>query len=134
MRKSRLSHLPASELPNELTFQIGGFTGPSYSLRLAEGALEYIASDYGFEPVQSQTIQPSQDAWNRFRSQLDEIGVGGWGHEYSSEHQILDGTQWSLQIVYGDIKVKCVGDNAYPDEFDELLGAVERLIGGREFR
>ncbi|SIR32488.1 hypothetical protein [Pontibacter lucknowensis] len=49
-----------------------------------------------------------------------------WNKRYDSE--ILDGTQWELKVKGNGININSYGSNSYPQEFDEFLGILNRLI------
>jgi hypothetical protein len=44
---------------------------------------------------------------------------------------ILDGTQWSLKLVWGARRWSGYGSNAFPPGFDAVQQALEALAGGR---
>ena len=41
-----------------------------------------------------------------------------WKPHYNNQ-SILDGTQWSLEIEYGDAMISCSGSNSYPALLDD---------------
>ena len=61
-----------------------------------------------------------------FFTGLKALHMEDW-EQYYMDSEILDGTQWSLELYFTDKKqpVKFVGSNAYPDNFVEL----EKLFG-----
>ena len=72
---------------------------------------------------------PSEDkeepySKNEFLELFADLHIGEWRKHYSTHRfgiEILDGTQWSLDIYYDD-DTKCSygGDNAYPYNFCDL--------------
>jgi len=87
----------------------------------------------------SDTVTPSPKAWHRFWDKLDGLGVWKWRTRYWND-EICDGTQWKVDIVYGEKRLRCSGSNRYPlkdgspsDEptktFEGFQKAVEELCG-----
>jgi hypothetical protein len=139
---------PASEtstVPTRFVARIGGFLGSSYSVELNDGALTYTASGRGHTDVRHMTITPTDAAWREFRKTLDELKVWQWQKDYP-RGGVVDGTQWLFEIVYSDRSLRSRGDNNYPDAdgrptgtpeftpvFHRYLGAIKKLIGGKDF-
>lgn len=121
----------STHLPTKFHAFIGGFFGTDYTIELDGQELVYLADETHSGEGRRERISPTGDEWNTFWKQLNELGVWEWKRKYETE--ICDGTQWELDIKYGDKKRKCYGSNAYPDRFDEYLQAVKELLGGREF-
>ena len=129
--------------PNQLEISIGGYMGSSYSLELKDSGLQYEHSGDHYSNPQIEVVPVTDEQWRAFRATLDSIGVWQWKSSYPNPG-ICDGTQWSASIAFQDAKVECRGDNSYPegeggadennDPFEAFLGAVQTLIGGREFR
>ena len=126
--------------PLNMEFSIGGFFGGRYFIRLENDILEYGESvghpDNGYIKL---SISPSKQKWKNFKKKLDAIDVWSWKNEYNNPN-VLDGTQWELEIDYGDQKIKSYGSNLYPGtadldmdvtpEFKALLHALGLLLGG----
>jgi hypothetical protein len=139
---------PAGEtlaLPTRFVARIGGFLGSSYSVELKDGTLVYTASDRGQTNVRHTTITPTDAAWREFRKTLDELKVWQWQNDYPRSG-VVDGTQWLFEIAYSDRTLKSQGDNNYPDAagkptgkpeftpfFNRYLGAIKKLIDGKDF-
>lgn len=63
--------------------------------------------------------------WESFISKLDVIGIEKWAEEYNNP-DVLDGTQWSLDIEYYDGRGRHYsGSNMYPDNFNSFLKVIE---------
>jgi hypothetical protein len=68
----------------------------------------------------------------------NQIGVWSWQRHYD-DLDVLDGTQWGLDLNDGVNNVQCSGSNAYPGgndleharPFQEFLAAMSALIRGR---
>ncbi len=130
--------------PTQLHIAIGGYFGPSYSLKWVRDELIYSASKEGYDGRITETITPTAKQWQEFIQALDTIGVWSWRESYDDPY-VLDGTHWSVEIALWDREIKSSGSNSYPatqgeagsngqgDEFDLFLKAVQKLIGGRKF-
>jgi hypothetical protein len=134
-----------SAVPTHFVARIGGFLGSTYSVELKDRTLTYTISSKGQTNVRPATITPTQADWREFRQTLDELKVWQWQNDYP-RGGVVDGTQWLLEISYGDRTLKSRGDNNYPDAsgkptgkpeftpaFSRYLGAIKKLIGGKDF-
>ena len=129
--------------PEELEFQIGGYTGFSHRIvYLGNGHLGYCYAIREYQWSDPTCITPSQDGWSRFQEALDAIGVWRWKTSYENNH-VVDGTSWSLKVKIGDCVVNSSGKNAFPDntsatdysldsEFGRLIHAVQIFTGNRQ--
>ena len=109
-------------IPSRLLVTIGGFGGPHYEVRWSRRKLRYHSDEL------QAAVMPTDEAWKSFWAALDRINVWGWAAHYD-DLEILDGTQWELDLSNGTRRVKCSGSNAYPPEFEQFLAAVEALVG-----
>ena len=130
--------------PTEFEISIGGYTGPSYTVRLLGKQLSYG----GFPPLEPSgkgpepppNLRPSPEEWRGFWKAMDQVDVWGWAPRYETPG-VCDGTRWSVKMAVGDKRVCSSGDNAYPGGegpqpskmFRQFLAAVRRLLGGVEF-
>lgn len=118
--------------------------GHTYEVQLQDGCLQYATFGRGIksDPV---LVCPTVEQWREFRRELDAIGVWRWRAEYSTPG-VVDGTQWSLDVIYPDRAVRTQGSNSYPGAtpgsfgvpsgskaFTRYLKAVRRLLGERAF-
>jgi hypothetical protein len=103
-----------TNVPTALTASIGGFLGTSYSVKWQNGVLNYSASEDG-KTIDSAKIIPSSAQWKEFRKTLNRLNVWKWHDNYHNTNNILDGTQWSLEITYVDCSLKTDGSNSYPE-------------------
>ena len=73
-----------------------------------------------------EEISPTEEEWNCFWQELDELGVWDWNPTY--QLCCLEGTRWKLKIVYNDLKINSSGENDYPDTFLGFWAALEELL------
>lgn len=63
--------------------------------------------------------------WNSLIEKLGVIEIDKWNEEYNNP-DILDGTQWSLDIEYNDGRGRHYsGSNMYPENFNSFLIVME---------
>ncbi len=99
--------------PDILRFSIGGFNGPCWDVELKAGALVVCARRAGYIEGKETVVTPTAEAWSRFWLALDAAGVWRWLPDYT-DNNVLDGTQWELELAHAGSRVKCGGSNAYP--------------------
>jgi hypothetical protein len=135
-----------SPAPEKFRAHIGGFGGGDFVVEWRDQVLTYTsrARERG-QPARTESIVPTPAQWREFRAALDELKVWQWKSEYTNPG-IMDGTQWSLDVVYADHSLSSQGSNNFPKAdgkpagqpaptktFQRFLGAVKNLLGGREF-
>ena len=104
---------PVQPIPIKFVYEEGGF-GVSSKLELVNGTFYETPQ---FEKVARRRKEPSLEKWIPFRYLLDHLNAWKWKPHYSNQ-SIFDGTQWSLEIEYGDAKISCSGSNSYPALLD----------------
>ena len=132
-RKSRARN---SVEPTRFHVFIGGFGRSSYDVRLVSGRLHY--QDNSAEAP--EILSPTAEDWERFWSATEVCDLWNWTTSYH-DPDILDGTQWKVEITLGRRRLKSSGSNAHPggnsdgrwDSFMLFLRAVRKLLGGRQF-
>jgi hypothetical protein len=136
-------------MPLSLEFSIGGYSGPSHNVKLKNGTSTYQYYDGGnyYNPLESTAVIPTKRKWINFKKKLDIIEVWGWDVRYDNPN-VLDGTQWELEIDYGSQKISASGSNSYPGAnnvdmlldwedipvFDNFLRALNLLLGGTKIQ
>ena len=108
---------------NKAVFSIGGFfDGYETSTVIIEGDNVSMTVTHSLSAKQSTYLLDKVE----FFTGLKALHIEDWEQQYI-DSDILDGTQWSLELFFDDIKrtLKFAGSNAYPDNFAEL----ERLLG-----
>jgi hypothetical protein len=92
------------------------------------------------------TITPTAQQWQEFRRALEDLNVWQWQSQFIN-YDVFDGTAWSFSIEYIDRGLTARGSNGYPDDlgkfskeieptktFRAYLAAVQRLLGGKDFK
>ena len=88
----------------------GAASAPASGSRSLESVLETIRKSL----IVDRAYAPGAEAqWRQFWEEVDRIGVWQWSPRYWSD-DALDGTQWSLELRYGEREVKSEGSNLYP--------------------
>ena len=109
-----------------LELEIGGFFGgwEKYVIEFDGDALKRDTVI-----VMGEIEEPEVETREALLEYLSDMHLEEWRKDYSPERygvSILDGTQWSLKLIYDDGKVReYEGDNVYPWNFRELC----RLFG-----
>ncbi len=115
-------------LPSAFRLSLTSFYGRSYSLVLREKKLIYEAT----RPTKKLTREPSEVDWNKFWKKSVKLKIWLWDSQYI-DGSSSDGTNWSVNIEIGNLKVKSYGSNIKPDNFSEFIIAVSELVPGLEF-
>lgn len=63
---------------------------------------------------------------NKFVEQLKMLNLLNWKAKYI-EHDVCDGTQWSVEIITAGRTFRKVGDNQFPEEWDQFCKTVSKL-------
>ena len=121
-------------------FFIGGFGGDNHfidiSLESASYSLTYrhLSSfdgrhNPGIEPIEQKRLLTGIEAAD-LHDIIDKLYICEWARS-SIDKEILDGTQWSLEIKFqGRRTIKKFGSNKYPPYFSELKKAMSKLSEG----
>ncbi|MDR2858266.1 MAG: hypothetical protein LBV50_10530 [Novosphingobium sp.] len=124
--------------PAKMELYIGGFSGPNYTVSLIAGTdtVRYRSNPQTFirphaPGTRERVLAIPPRRWQVFRDRLDAAGLWAWRKEYRSA--ALDGTQWSVAIVWHGRKIEAGGSNDYPAGFRLYKQAVRELLGGEEF-
>lgn len=124
--------------PDTLHFGIGGFESLCWNVELKADALHVRSWRAGNESGSETVLTPSPEAWSKFWQAVDAANVWRWKADYT-DNDVLDGTQWGLELAHAGRRVSCEGSNAYPDHnapgydespsFTQLLSALRTLTG-----
>jgi len=123
----------------ELEFKIGGFHQGQEELILASNKISVIHWQRRETLV---THNPSAEEWKEFSQSLEQLKVWDWKESYQ-DHDILDGTQWSLLVRTTRylmvnkpapyLEIDTGGSNAYPENFNGLIKSFNKLINNDYF-
>jgi hypothetical protein len=144
--------IPDEARPSRFSVSVGGAMGSAYDLQLDGERLRYtFYSEPFFRHRHVRSITPSHEAWVAFWREVQAVDLWRWRSSYKvpPPNVVFDGTQWHIDISYHGQSVSSSGDNAYPSDsnptktgtkvaeptqrFLRFTGAVQRLIGGRNF-
>ena len=116
-----------ASLPEVFRLTISSFYGRSFTLVLRDGKLLYHST----RPTEEITRDPSGEDWDRFWKDTVKLKIWVWEKEYV-DRSSSDGANWSVNIEIGKLKLRSYGSNIRPDNFEEFLVAVRKLVPGLE--
>ncbi len=131
---SAISSMFAAEqsvVPKTFSAYIGGNNGPTYLIELHDGTLTYTSGPRG-DPNHTK-ITPTAAQWREFRQTLDELDIWRWNPAYPNK-PVEDGTQWQINLEYTDHALKAEGSNNFLKQFDRYPAAVQKVLGGKDFK
>ncbi len=108
----------------DLAFE--GFAGRRHRRLWIDGNLLHL-DDRG-----ASSVAPSHDAWERFWSRAEELGVFGW----RSCDGVMDGSPWRLMLARGSKRLAIAGngfEEHAPPGMRDLMLALHELCDGRLF-
>lgn len=119
--------------PWHLEASIGGYPGPSYSIRGTRTAIEYEHfARYDEDVTEQVTLDIPAEQLAAFWAEIDTLGVWDWAPEYIDDN-VCDGTHWTITLHHNGRSLDSHGSNAYPERFKALCAALSHLCGGRPF-
>jgi hypothetical protein len=130
MSQPNQSDLFSSKILN-LKFTIGTWRS-SNRLTLENGVIKINNPPAWVDEEASFSHAPSDKEWLDFSKSLDRLDVVNWKERYM-DPSILDGTQWNLLVVTDSFEIDTGGSNAYPENFDEFIKTINRLISEEYF-
>jgi hypothetical protein len=122
-------------------FFVGGFNRDNHFIDISLASNSYILiyrhllpfnskSDSTNSPIE-QTKKLSVEEVKYLQGIIPKLYILEWPSS-SIDSNILDGTQWSIEIKYqGKRKIKKHGSNKFPPYFTELVKAMSKLNGGQ---
>ena len=112
-----------------LNFEIGGYWGgyTEAQVSVREGCV-YCVYRIGCDArEESKTLSASESA--KWLEKLENIHINRWRSQYQPEDVVCDGTHWGLEYKVSGKRCRHIsGDNEYPDNFDELLKLIKKLV------
>lgn len=80
------------------------------------------------EDIKIKQIEFNHEQWCSFLKDIEKLKIEFWDEKYI-DPEILDGTQWHLEINYGERrKVFRSGSNAYPLRWKEYLNILKKYL------
>ena len=111
---------------------VGGYFGGYYevTIDLHSKELKWKHFGCGHEEEFQKTVRNTTA--DRFVEELKSIDILNWKSKYV-ELDILDGTQWSIEIQILGKKICKHGSNKYPESWDKFCRLMKK-ISGKKFR
>jgi hypothetical protein len=105
-------------------FYLGGYRRDSYRVNFKNDVLRCVQYDGLPNPEDEKVISiEGNPDWELLLGFLKHCG---WRKNYDSFS--CDGTQWELEVKTDGIRIKSYGSNNYPDNFDEFLSLLNRIV------
>jgi hypothetical protein len=77
----------------------------------------------------TERLEPTPEAWERFWTRIDSLGVWQWKSDYNDpKRDWPDGESWALTLRRRARQMKSKGYNAVPDTYSKFRSAVYELI------
>jgi hypothetical protein len=114
-----------------ISASIGGFFGTSYTVEIdiMTGKIMWNTSEGEIFYSESKLIlQIDSESTKEFVEAIRKCCVLNWEEKYV-DLDILDGTQWNLNIELDNMNIKKSGSNAYPKEWEEFCNIIQRFTG-----
>ncbi|WP_461136586.1 hypothetical protein [Spirosoma lituiforme] len=109
-----------------LQFFIGWYHGVNTEIHIAQNKGLYYRSSF---PFQSTRFKELAEPVNVDSSALLELVKPCLIWQSNYESPLMDGIQWSLSILIQTTRLKCIGSNAYPEDFNNFVLGLEQVIG-----
>lgn len=107
----------------------GGY-GFSETLAMKANVLVYSSWNVRNCPAEDLLMTPTEKDWQSFLEAIKAV-VQDWRRKYNLD--VCDGVCWSVKIEVEGFKLNSSGLHLFPENFDEFLVHVRRLIGTEEF-
>ena len=113
---------------------VGGFTGRSYQveINMTDSTAEYKVLESGYTPLTEETIILEVEQMKKLLRVLDKVDILNWDEHYDNI-DVLDGTSWSVELMFNSTVFQTGGSNAYPEQWNKFCGVLEKVIG-KDFR
>ena len=110
-----------------ITFEYGGFCDGTEKRTISHNGDEIVVDREFYNGLSDDGIVPYEGkTWTELLEDLESVSIDDWDEEYD-DLDVLDGTQWSLDIEYNDGTESrhYWGSNKYPKNFDDFLEIIE---------
>lgn len=114
-----------------LTANIGGFPGPSYTVKV-----DFIGNTFCFfelymdcriSPCKSRTVHIGDV--EQFKKGVIRLGIWNWDKDYQQESLVLDGTSWFVKLKTKGAIYESGGLQCFPKNWSKFCKSVSRLVG-----
>ena len=102
-----------NSIPLKMELYSGGYLSGGVAVVLKDGAVQVRRTGPSGEEGHEKTVTPGVSAWKAFRLVCDLLNIWDWKETYV-DRNIMDGHQWSIDLVYPDKTLKSSGSNSYP--------------------
>ncbi|MEA4826901.1 MAG: hypothetical protein VB130_09740 [Clostridium sp.] len=106
---------------------VGGYFAPSYNVSVDLVDMKTTWEE-GFQEELQHIKKISKAEAEDFIIELKFIGLLNWKRKYVNS-DILDGTQWSIDIETDKRKIHKYGSNDFPGHWDTFCSLIERIVG-----
>lgn len=116
----------------KIALKMGGFFGPppvTFTFDVKNGYMSRETSNNSYLVIDDKDhqIELTPRSLKIMSTKLYNLHLEYWKKEYI-DHNIMDGTQWTVEIYYADGKVKEIyGSNKYPQNFEKLEKIFSRV-------
>lgn len=107
-----------------LAADIGSFSTGMYKIELNFSTRELSWRHFGEEKV--KIIQMRK--MDNFKENLKNLELLNWKRKYV-EPDILDGTQWSVEIIRKGRNINKYGSNKFPENWEEFCKEMSKISG-----
>lgn len=110
---------------------VGGYFGPNYIVEV-----NFLKGEMSWKESQSTFLEPSQEVHVRIvetdvhvlKEELRSCHILSWNNQYVN-YDIVDGTEWSLDLRIGNKRRRMFGSNEYPEEWERFCGILKKWTG-----
>ncbi len=117
----------STSIPDQFRITLSSFYGRSYTVLIRDGKLHYHSN----RPEKMIKRRPADEDWQKFWKKTVSLKIWLWEKEYLDK-STSDGSNWSVNIEIGSLKLKSYGSNKKPENFSEFLDALRELLPGIE--
>ena len=114
--------------PQEFRITLSSFYSRSFTLLIRDQKLVYQAT----RPEEKILRDPAGSDWDKFWKETVKLKIWLWKKSYVDKSS-SDGQNWSVKITIGKMKLHTYGSGEFPENYEEFLGALRKLIGGLDF-
>ncbi|MDA3886508.1 MAG: hypothetical protein PF638_13020 [Candidatus Delongbacteria bacterium] len=114
--------------PEEFRITLSSFYGRSFTLLFRDKKLVYQST----RPEEKLFRVPADEDWDKFWKESVKLKIWLWNKSYV-DRSSSDGQNWSVKIKIGKMNLHSYGSGQFPENFENFLVAIRKLLGGLEF-